>query len=45
MQLIGNSLKFTESGDVSIEVKQVKNKRDTVIISVKDSGIGMTVDE
>lgn len=37
--LIGNSLKFTESGKVEIDAK-VKN--DTLVISVSDSGIGIS---
>lgn len=41
--LLANAIKFTEQGEVSIHVIQVKEEHDTVtlMISVHDTGIGM----
>lgn len=40
--LVGNSLKFTESGEVSLIVDwKKKDKKDTLVIEVKDTGIGI----
>lgn len=43
INLISNALKFTNSGDVYVEVTLVSenDKEATLLISVKDSGIGM----
>lgn len=40
--LIGNAIKFTEEGEVTIDAEQVGN---TVKISVKDTGIGIAADK
>lgn len=39
LNLLSNSLKFTEQGSISILVKQVS--QDSLLISVKDTGIGI----
>ena len=43
MNLIGNAIKFTQKGDIKVEVKEGKIKNNVVDIffSVKDSGIGI----
>lgn len=47
MNLAGNSLKFTEEGEVTISVKKVEETEDTVSLrfSVKDTGIGIPEDK
>lgn len=40
--LIGNSLKFTEKGSITISLEQ---KEDMVIVSVKDTGIGIAKED
>ncbi len=44
MNLAGNSIKFTETGEVSISVKKVTENADalTLKFSIKDTGIGIT---
>ena len=44
VNLVGNAIKFTESGEIFIEVKQLENVYNKVKleISVTDSGIGIT---
>eukprot|EP00340_Litonotus_pictus_P010482 CAMPEP_0170536728 /NCGR_PEP_ID=MMETSP0209-20121228/102304_1 /TAXON_ID=665100 ORGANISM="Litonotus pictus, Strain P1" /NCGR_SAMPLE_ID=MMETSP0209 /ASSEMBLY_ACC=CAM_ASM_000301 /LENGTH=1474 /DNA_ID=CAMNT_0010838123 /DNA_START=2584 /DNA_END=7008 /DNA_ORIENTATION=+ len=39
-QIIKNSIKFTHRGQISIIISQ-KEKEDEIIISIKDSGVGM----
>lgn len=39
LNLVGNACKFTQQGEISI---RVMNKNEHIIISVKDTGIGMT---
>jgi CheY-like chemotaxis protein len=47
MNLAGNSLKFTEEGEVIISVKKVEETEETVSLrfSVKDTGIGIPEDK
>ncbi|MDC0325652.1 ATP-binding protein [bacterium] len=40
--LLGNAIKFTQTGDVSIDVRTTFEKGALLEISVKDTGIGMT---
>lgn len=43
MNLIGNALKFTQKGVITVEVFLIKssNKQQTLLFSVRDSGIGI----
>jgi signal transduction histidine kinase/ActR/RegA family two-component response regulator len=45
--LVGNALKFTEQGEVSIDValKAIVNDRARIQFSVRDTGIGIALDE
>ncbi len=47
MNLAGNSIKFTESGSVTIEAKVISKENDLVTIefSISDTGIGMTPEQ
>ncbi len=47
MNLAGNSIKFTESGSVTLETKLISKTNDlaTVEFSVSDTGIGMTPEQ
>lgn len=47
MNLLGNSMKFTEKGKVELNVKQVKveGNLSTVCITVSDTGIGISNDK
>ncbi len=47
LNLSGNALKFTESGEIVVRVQPVTLRKDTVEIEVivKDTGIGMTSDQ
>lgn len=46
VNLLGNAAKFTQNGNVTLEVKRhLANDNEWVIFSVKDSGIGMTVEQ
>jgi signal transduction histidine kinase len=44
MNLFGNALKFTETGYVHVTVRSenLSNDRGTVVLSISDSGVGMT---
>jgi len=44
LNLLGNAVKFTETGGISIEVKEVSNDESEVVLqfAVKDSGIGLS---
>jgi PAS domain S-box-containing protein len=43
INLVNNSIKFTESGKISVKVEQIDGAR--VLISVKDTGIGIPADK
>ncbi|QHI38882.1 Signal transduction histidine-protein kinase BarA [Kordia antarctica] len=47
MNLIGNAIKFTEGGNIWIQLKSVKqeNKQHTIQFSIKDDGIGISKDK
>jgi len=47
INLSGNALKFTESGEIMVRIKPIEITRDKVILEVmvKDTGIGMTPDQ
>ena len=45
VNLIGNALKFTESGRVTLTVKLANEQRDRIAFLVEDSGIGMSQDQ
>ena len=47
INLSGNALKFTESGEIVIQIRPVQTGRETVTIEVvvRDTGIGMTPDQ
>ncbi|MBL8749667.1 MAG: response regulator [Planctomycetes bacterium] len=42
VNLIGNAIKFTELGKVTVEVRGVRGDPATVVFDVRDTGIGMT---
>ncbi|MGD9969544.1 MAG: PAS domain S-box protein [Sulfuricurvum sp.] len=45
--LVGNAVKFTENGDITIQTRLMENNADSVRIrfSIRDTGIGMDEDE
>ncbi|MFA6532682.1 MAG: ATP-binding protein [Patescibacteria group bacterium] len=43
--LIGNSLKFVDSGKITISVKKTISKKDLIVVYVKDTGIGISSDD
>ena len=46
--LVGNAVKFTERGQVSLELEQLEEERDDCLrlrFSVRDSGIGMSAEQ
>jgi two-component system sensor histidine kinase/response regulator len=45
--LVGNSIKFTERGEIFVSVEEESNERDSTVlrVSVKDTGIGIPVDK
>jgi len=47
LNLTGNALKFTESGEIVVRIRSIKTDEDTVELEVmvKDTGIGMTPDQ
>ncbi len=47
INLVGNSIKFTESGEVVVDVREIESNEDTVSIeiSVRDTGIGIEKDK
>jgi two-component system sensor histidine kinase/response regulator len=47
INLAGNAIKFTSQGEVSIEVSTVKvtNNRATILFSIRDTGIGIDLDQ
>ncbi|MGR3179280.1 MAG: ATP-binding protein, partial [Candidatus Anammoxibacter sp.] len=46
INLIGNALKFTEKGSVSLSVKNVNNEEPgTLLFAVKDTGVGIPKDK
>lgn len=40
--LISNAIKFTEKGYVSLEIKEDRNLKGTVLFTIKDTGIGIS---
>jgi PAS domain S-box-containing protein len=44
MNLVGNAVKFTESGSVIVEIQSPPEERNTLEISITDTGIGIDVD-
>lgn len=42
--IIGNAIKFTEKGDITISAELDKSRKSLVIIAVEDSGIGISDD-
>jgi len=44
MNLLGNAIKFTEEGEVAVEVAVGRRQQDqaTIVVQVQDTGIGMT---
>jgi len=47
LNLAGNALKFTESGEIVVRIRSIKTE-DTVVeleVMVRDTGIGMTLDQ
>jgi two-component system sensor histidine kinase/response regulator len=47
VNLIGNAIKFTEKGEVFIQIKsqKVKNNNAEILFSITDTGIGMTPEQ
>jgi len=47
LNLCGNALKFTESGEIVVKIQSIEAKEDTVTLEVmvRDTGIGMTPDQ
>lgn len=47
LNLVGNAIKFTESGEITVVVKPVEWRGQTVVLQfeVRDTGIGMTPDQ
>ena len=41
INLVGNSLKFTESGEVKVTIKKNPSRKNTLLISVRDTGVGI----
>ncbi|MDR2451440.1 MAG: response regulator [Candidatus Accumulibacter sp.] len=47
VNLVSNAIKFTEKGEITLNVRQIEQDRDTVKLrfSVSDTGIGIAVDK
>lgn len=48
INLVNNAIKFTEEGNILLEIKKIKQKEDSTVLlefSVQDSGIGMTEEQ
>lgn len=45
LNLISNALKFTEDGEIVISLNKVVSSEETVLISVRDTGIGIPKDK
>jgi len=45
LNLLSNSCKFTNQGEVAIEVRKVADGRDWIELAVADTGIGMTTEQ
>ncbi|XGC81138.1 ATP-binding protein [Bdellovibrio bacteriovorus] len=41
INIVGNSLKFTESGYIRVAVEKSPSRKDSLLISVSDSGVGI----
>ena len=46
MNLLGNAVKFTERGGIEVSLKQLEteNRRTSLLLTIKDSGIGMSAE-
>jgi adenylate cyclase len=45
LNLLSNSCKFTNQGEVALQVRKVADGRDWVEFAVRDTGIGMTAEQ
>lgn len=45
LNLISNALKFTEDGEIVISLNKIDGREETVLISVRDTGIGIPKDK
>jgi signal transduction histidine kinase len=45
LNLLSNACKFTKEGEVKLRASRVRNGRDWIVLSVSDTGIGMTADQ
>lgn len=41
INLLGNAVKFTKSGEIVVKVESCKNNKDSICVSVSDTGIGI----
>ena len=45
INLLGNSLKFTEQGSITLDIRRHQSKQGFVVIQVRDTGIGIKEEE
>lgn len=45
LNLLGNAIKFTDSGEVAVEVSKEASDRTTLLFSIRDTGIGIPEDK
>ncbi|MEA5571813.1 hybrid sensor histidine kinase/response regulator [Calothrix sp. UHCC 0171] len=43
--LIGNAIKFTDKGTVAIDITPIRNSHESVRIEIKDTGMGISLEE